>query len=287
MPGDARGVKRALASELRRLRAWPAAWAVMGAWLVLSFLFAYVFPLVAYRTGAPGIAGSEVGRLVLGLELSPGEAPAVAIRSMPLFGGAMMTVLGVLVTGSGYTWGTWKSAATQTLSRRSLIAGSLLAATCVCAALVAAVLLLSLATASTIALTVGLDHRLPPAGSWINAGTTGFLVLEMWLLSWVAHSVVVCRSTGLPLGLALVDLRRGEPPTRCRAAPARRPPPDRRPARHGHRIPGGSRNGPGLGQQTPGILTDISGARALLTILIYATIAALTAYEVFARRDLN
>ncbi|MEJ7706252.1 MAG: hypothetical protein WKF82_02605 [Nocardioidaceae bacterium] len=89
----------------------PAVRAVASAWVALSFLFAYVFPYLTYRTGAATVADDGVSRYVIGLALSPAHAPQVAIQAMPLFGGAMMTVLGVLVTGSGYSWGTWKTTA--------------------------------------------------------------------------------------------------------------------------------------------------------------------------------
>lgn len=281
------GVRRALRSELRRLRSWPAVWAVIGAWLILAFLFAYVFPYIAFRTGSADLAGSGAGRGILGMEMSPRRAPAVAIQAMPLFGGAMTMVLGVLVTGSGYSWDTWKTAATQTVARQALIMGSLLAATCLCAVLVVIVMTAGLGTSLLIAATEGLDARVPSPGIWVTAAATGFGVLEMGLLLGCALGVVF-RATGLPLGLALIwtlvveNLLRGV----GLLLPGLLHVTDLLPGTAAGSLVGAV-NGRALGEVTPGILTDVGGARALVTVVLYATASAVTASLVFTRRDLT
>ena len=40
-----------------------------------------------------------------------------------MFGGALMMVLGAIVAGNGYGWGTWKTVLTQGPSRRSVVDG--------------------------------------------------------------------------------------------------------------------------------------------------------------------
>ena len=56
--------------------------------------------------------------------------PHVLLQGMPMFGGALMMVLGALVAGNGYGWGTWKTVFTQGPSRgASVVAGSLAALT--------------------------------------------------------------------------------------------------------------------------------------------------------------
>ena len=46
-----------------------------------------------------------------------------------MFGGALMMVLGAIVAGNGYGWGTWKTVFTQGPSRGPSVAGSLAALT--------------------------------------------------------------------------------------------------------------------------------------------------------------
>jgi len=272
---------------MSRLRSWPAIWAVVGAWVLLSFLFAYVFPYLSYRTGAATIGDDDVSRFVIGLALSPARAPDVAIQAMPLFGGAMMTVLGVLVTGSGYSWDTWKTVATQDVTRRALITGSIAAASLVTVGLVTFVMALSVGTSSVIARAEGLQTDLPDPWTTLQALGAGLLVLETWLLIGCALGVVF-RSTGLPLGLALIwtlvveNLLRGVGlllPIMGYATDV---------------LPGtatgslvGALSRAHLGEATPGVLTDISEGRALVTVVLYAAAAASLAATFFVRRDLD
>ena len=49
--------------------------------------------------------------------MMPANVPDVLIQGMPMFGGALMMVLGAIVAGNGYGWGTWKTVFTQGPSR--------------------------------------------------------------------------------------------------------------------------------------------------------------------------
>ena len=43
--------------------------------------------------------------------------PDVLVQGLPMFGGALVMVLGAIVAGNGYGWGTWKTVFTQGPSR--------------------------------------------------------------------------------------------------------------------------------------------------------------------------
>lgn len=282
-----RPIRRVMGAELRLLWSWPAVWAVIGAWLVLSFLFAYVFPYLAYRTGSSAFTGAEaVARSVLELEMSPARAPDVAIQAMPLFGGAMMTVFGVLVTGSAYTWDCWKTAASHSVPRRTLMAGTVAAASCVAAALVVFVMGLCLCASLVIAQAEGLPSQVPDLPVWIGRSLVGFAVLEMWLLIGCALGVLF-RGTGLPLGLALVwtlvveNLLRGVSPV----LPGLHYLTDLLPGTATGSFVGAVMSSP-VGELTPGVLSDLTAGRSAGTVLVYAAVCALVAGSVFARRDL-
>ncbi|MGY1605433.1 hypothetical protein [Geodermatophilus sp. SYSU D00815] len=100
-------------AELLRLYRWPSLWAPMGAWLTLNLTFGCLFDYIAYRTGddtaVPG--GIPAGQLVDGL--LPPTAPVTLVHGMPLFDGALVMIMGALVVGSGYGWGTGKTVLTR------------------------------------------------------------------------------------------------------------------------------------------------------------------------------
>lgn len=278
---------RSWVAGLGLLRSWPAVWAVVVSWVVLAFLFAYVFPYVAYRTGSPGLGGSDLGRVVLEREMSPARVPDVAISAMPLFGGAMMTVLGVLVTGSAYTWDQWKTASTHTVPRRQLIGGPVAAATCLASVLVVLVMTIHLAASLIIAQTEGLAVHVPSFSVWAGRSLAGFAVLEMWLLLGCALGVLF-RGTGLPLGLALVwtlvveNLLRGV----SLLLPSLQHLTDLLPGTATGSLVGAV-SAAAPGEVTPGILIDLTGPRATVTVVLYAVGCAVIVHEVFARRDLT
>lgn len=63
---------------------------------------------------AAAVAGDD-DRLAQALpaDMSPAELPATLVAGMPLFGGAIVLILGALATGDGYALGTWKTVPTQ------------------------------------------------------------------------------------------------------------------------------------------------------------------------------
>lgn len=107
---------RSTRAELMRLRAWPAVWITLGAWLVLSLLFGYLFTYLSYTSGDPGFSDEGTTRAQQLAQMMPDAVPDVFLQGMPMFGGALMMVLGALVAGNGYGWGTWK-----TCSRRGCV----------------------------------------------------------------------------------------------------------------------------------------------------------------------
>jgi len=97
-------------AELRRILRWPATWVLAGVWLFLNALFGYIFDWISYRTGdatGPSGAGVQLSSLL------PAAIPDRFADGMPMFGGAIVMILGALAVGSGYGWGTWKTVYTR------------------------------------------------------------------------------------------------------------------------------------------------------------------------------
>lgn len=196
-------ITHSLRADLLRLRKWPAVWVTLGSWLFLALLFGYVFNYVTYKTGGGNFSNKGQRLSDIYAELLPRALPSVLVQGMPMFGGALMLVLGAMVAGNGYGYGTWKTIYTQGPSRSFVTLGSLAALT----VFVVGVLLMTLALFSVcsvgIALTEGETFQGPALGELARAFGGGLLVLEMWALAGYFLGTVA-RGPALSVGLGLV-----------------------------------------------------------------------------------
>ena len=131
--------------------------------------------------------------------------PDVLVPGMPMFGGAVVMILGALAVGSGYGWGTWKTVFTQGPSRAASFGGTLVALAVVVAGLVLA--------------TVGARPRPSSVADRRRRGRFdraarrsaalaasyggGVLILGMWAAAGVLLGVLA-RGPALAVGLGLV-----------------------------------------------------------------------------------
>ncbi|TQL68606.1 hypothetical protein FB381_2501 [Nocardioides albertanoniae] len=272
------------AAELLRVRKWSAVWVIVGAWLALSLSFGYAFNYVAYKTGDDNFAGDGASKAQLLGELMPASIPDVIVSGLPMFGGALAMVVGALVAGNGFGWGTWKTVFTQGPSRFASVGGSLVAVTVFIFAMMAATLALCAGVSILIAVTEGEAITMPGLVELAQSFGAGFLVLEMWALIGVLVGVLA-KGPALAVGLGLVwslvveNLLRGvgnllsgiEAVTNALPGTA------------GGSLAGAIIGGP---NGTPGVLDAISGERALLTVAAYVVVAAAGAVVVMRRRDL-
>lgn len=190
-------------AELLRLRRWPAVWITVGAWTALALTFGYVFDYVSYATGTESFATEGAARESLLTGLLPQGIPDVLVQGMPMFGGALAMVLGALVAGNGFGWGTWKTAFTQGPGRLAVVGGSLVALTTFVVVIVAATLALFTAVSTGIAPAEGESIVWPTANDLARAAGGGLLVLEMWAL--LGYTVgILARGPALAVGLGLV-----------------------------------------------------------------------------------
>jgi ABC-2 type transport system permease protein len=271
-------------AELLRLRKWSATWVVLGAWVSLALLFGYVFDYVAYKTGN-SMGDATVTKAELLHDLMPVSMPDVLVRGMPMFGGALIMVLGALVAGGGYGWGTWKTVFTQGPSRGTVIGGSLAALTTLVVGVLAVTLVLDTGASLLVAATEGQTVVWPAATVLLKSVGTGFLVLEMWALFGFALGTLA-RGPGLSIGLGLVwvlvveNLLRGVGSLLTVIADIT------------HVLPGtaagslvGSLTGTSGVAAAPGVLNDVGGAQALLTVAVYAVLLPVFAIVLVRRRD--
>lgn len=197
------GLLASARADLLRLRKWPAVWVLATVWLLLNLTFAYLFNYIAYATGSSGFSNEGVPPEALLPDLLPAAIPSVFTGGMPMFGGAIMFILGALAAGSGFGWGTWKTVLTQGPRRLSAFGGTLLAVGVAVVGVVAATLALDLAASSLIAVTEGQGFVWPAFGALAEAVGGGLLIFGMWAAAGVLVGVLT-RSPALAVGLGLV-----------------------------------------------------------------------------------
>lgn len=282
------GATRGARAELLRLRKWPAVWITLGAWLLLNLMFGYLFNYLSYTGGTSAFADEGATKASLLAQMLPANAPNVFIQGMPMFGGALMMVLGAMVAGNGYGWGTWKTVFAQGTHRSAVVVGSLVALTVFVIATLAVALSFDLGVSVLVATTESQQLVMPSAGSLVEAVGTGFLVLEMWSLLGYALGTVA-RGPALAVGLGLVwalvveNLLRGvgqllswvETLTTVLPGTA------------AGSLVGSVVGVPPGGSSVPGVLDSVPGTRAALTLAAYVVVAAMATVVVVRRRDVS
>jgi ABC-2 type transport system permease protein len=276
---------RTTRAELFRLRRWPAVWVTISAWLLLNALFNYVFNFVTYTSGDTSFSNEGESRADVLASIVPAGIADQLPQGAPLFGGAIMMVLGAIIAGHGYGWGTWKTVFTQGPSRVATMLGSMAAMVALVAGLVVATLLTDVAMALGVA---GLESQpvtWPATGDLLQSIGGALLVMVMWALAGYFLGVVA-RGPALSVGLGLVwalvieQLLRGVG-TSLNAV-----------AVFTHFLPGtaagsliGSIVGVGGPDSTPGIIDTLSGGRGLVTLLVWMVALPLATLWLVRRRD--
>ena len=197
------GLLASTRAELLRLRRWPVTWVLVGVWFALDLAFVYVFNYIAYRTGDASGPADRVPRAQLLAGLLPDAVPAAAVQGTPLFGGAIVLILGALATGSGFGWGSWKTVLTQGPGRGTAFGGTLVVLALTVVGLVLATVALDLGVAGVLAAVEDQPVDLPSIGALAQGAGAGILVLGMWCAAGVLIGVLT-RSPALAVGLGLV-----------------------------------------------------------------------------------
>jgi ABC-2 type transport system permease protein len=276
---------RSIRAELLRLRRWPAFWVTVTAWLLLNALFGYVFNFVTYTSGDSSFSNEGQSRADVLAQIVPAGLADNFPQGMPLFGGAIMMVLGAIVAGNGYGWGTWKTVFTQGPSRAAVVLGSIAALCVLVAGIVLATLISDAGMSLAVALQQSHDVTWPGLSDLVQSVGGSLLVMEMWALAGyflgvVARGPAVSVGLGLVWALVIEQLLRGVG-TSLNAV-----------AVFTHFLPGtaagsliGSIVGAGGPDPTPGIIDTLSGGRALVTMTAWIVLLPLASLWLTRQRD--
>jgi ABC-2 type transport system permease protein len=274
-------------AELLRLRTWPTFWVLAGVWTVLQVTFSFAFPYLAYRSGDPdAFQGGPTDQVLA--SMLPDAVPQILVQGTPMFGGAIVLILGALTAGSGYGWGTWKTVFTQGPGRGSALAGTIAALGAAVVALVLWTLCLDLALSTVVALTESRPVTLPGVAETARAAGGAALVLGMWTAGGLFLGTLT-RGPALSVGLGLVwtlvveNLLRGA----ANLLDALTVLTDRLPGTAAGSLAGAlgaAADGP---DATPGVMTVLSGQTAALTAAGYLVAFLVATVVLVRRRDLT
>ncbi|MEY9212517.1 ABC transporter permease subunit [Thermobifida halotolerans] len=188
----------ALNSELLLLRHRGAPYAVGAAWVAMVVSFAFLVPYIVY---ANLDAGQDRDQILLAL--LPEAVASTSVSSYPLFGGAMMLILGVLLTGSEYRWNTWTARLSQGPDRIQVVAAKFTAGVIAAALVAAAALLAAVAASVAVALVTDRPVRWPGAVDLLASLGGAALISVAWM-SVGAALAVAFRGTSVALAVGLL-----------------------------------------------------------------------------------
>ena len=205
---------RSVRAELFRLRRWPAVWVTVTAWLLLNAMFGYIFSYVTYSSGDSNFTTEGESRADLLATIVPSGLAEQFPQGMPLFGGAIMMVLGAIIAGNGYGWGTWKTAFMQGPSRAATVLGSMTALVVLVVGIVLITFVADVGMSLAVAAAESQDVSWPALTDLLQSVGGALLVMVMWALAGyflgvVARGPAVSVGLGLVWGLVIEGLLRG------------------------------------------------------------------------------
>jgi ABC-2 type transport system permease protein len=185
---------RSVSAELLVLRKRTSTWILLGIWLLLALVFAYVAPYATYL--------NEPGREPLA-DMLPERLVGNVLVGFPFFGGVLALMLGVLTFGSEYGWGTLRTLFTQRPGRLQVFGAKLLALAVALVPFVLAVFALGAGAGSVIALRENAAVDWPSAWLVMRGLAAGWLILAVWAAFGVLLAVL-SRGTALAVGVGIL-----------------------------------------------------------------------------------
>jgi ABC-2 type transport system permease protein len=180
-------------AEILVLRKRTSTWILLGLWVALALVFAYVVPYVGYLNGSSDPLEDVLPQGMVG----------ALIGGFPFFGGVLALMLGVLTFGSEYGWGTLKTLFSQRPGRLQVFGAKLLALGVVLIPFVLVVFGLGALASYAIALREGADVAWPSAWLLLRGLAAGWLILAAWTAFGVLLAVL-SRGTALAVGIGIL-----------------------------------------------------------------------------------
>ncbi|MFF5180743.1 ABC transporter permease subunit [Micromonospora sp. NPDC000316] len=180
----------------------PAVWAVTLTWVAMALGFGVGVPYLVHLALASDPKQADNAASLLDAVL-PGQLVPTGIGLFPLFGGAIVVILGAVVVGNEYRWGTLNLIFTQRPRRAQVLAGHAVALCALTLLLVALTFAAMAAVTALLALLEGRGLDWPPAGDLVAAVGAAWLICS-------AHAslgyflAIAFRSTATAIAVGLV-----------------------------------------------------------------------------------
>jgi ABC-2 type transport system permease protein len=183
-----------LRAELLVLRNRASSWILLGIWVTLALVFAYVVPYAQY------LNRPSPDRLA---DVLPENLVGTLMGGFPFFGGVLALMLGVLTFGSEYGWGTLKTLFIQHPGRLHVFGAKLLALAATLVAFVVVVFALGALVSYAIAVREGAQVSWPSLWLLLRGLAAGWLILAVWAAFGVLLAVLL-RGTALAVGVGIL-----------------------------------------------------------------------------------
>jgi len=183
-------------AEVFLLRQRTGTWVILGVWLAVTAIFAYLFEYISYRSGSGEFANSLDSLLPAAL------APNIS-EGMPFYGGSLALILGVLSIGSEFGWGTWKTLLTQRPGRSAIFGAKMVALGVALVPFVVLAFVLGAVASVSIALLEGAAIVWPSATVLVESMLASWLILAVWAAGGVALAMAT-RGTSLAIGVGIL-----------------------------------------------------------------------------------
>jgi ABC-2 type transport system permease protein len=188
---------RSVAAELLVLRKRASTWILLGVWVGLGLLFAYLLPYLSLRGDAGGPVQTPLS------DLLPLHLVDNLLGGFPFFGGVLALMLGVLATGSDYGWNTLKTLLIQRPGRGRIFTAKLAAIAVALVPFVVAIVVGGAVASVLIAGAEGGSVQWPSAWELVRGVAAGWFVLATWASLGVMLAVA-SRGTSLAIGLGIL-----------------------------------------------------------------------------------
>jgi ABC-type transport system involved in multi-copper enzyme maturation permease subunit len=198
----------AFRGELFKLLRRPAVWVLIILLLVLAILLGYVIGYL-FDTYGPAQQGLPKGTTAADFKVAlyPENFVKDTFATWAVLGGVFALILGVLVQGSEYGWGTMKTLYTQRSGRLTMLAGKLAALGVIVLIMVVGLFGVDALCSVVAALLDGKPIDFPSAAVIAQAVAAGFLIFGFWAVFGFGLATFFKQSAlaiGLGLAYALV-----------------------------------------------------------------------------------
>lgn len=188
-------------AEIDKLFRRPAIWGIGSVFVLLGLMFNYAIPYFTYTNPSGNVSAAEQEKMLAAM--LPEQAIGNMISGFPLFGGAIALLLGVLVVGSEYGWGTFKTVYVHRPGKLGILSGKMLALFLILLIFVLVQFSAGTLGSYIVAMVENAPVNWPSMWDLVQALGAGWFILMTWSTLGMMLATLF-RGTAMATGLGLV-----------------------------------------------------------------------------------